>query len=648
MHKPWIRCFTVALLLGVTGVAAANRLVEVDSPDGKVSLILEVGEFEGLANCPHYQVKYGGKAVIAPSRLGLELRSGSLADGFAIVRVTRSTVDSSWKPVYGERNVIRDHYQQAVVELQREQSPRGTLQIELRAYDQGAAFCYVLPQQPGLTEANIVREKTEFRLPTDGIAWATYTAQGKYTELPVSQVKPGCERPLVVRLADDLYAALAEARLVDYARMKFGPLAGHAHSLAAELGGPVTAKLPLRTPWRVVMAAHSPGQLLETNDLVLNLNEPCALPSTAWIKPGKVIREVTLSTAGCKACVDFAVKHHLQYVELDSGWYGPERTGDPRSVAVKAGRPQGGLDLPETIRYAKERGIGIILYVNQGPLEKYADEIFPLYHRWGVAGVKFGFVNVGPQRWTAWLHNAVRKAGENGLMVDIHDEYRPTGFTRTYPNLVTQEGIRGDEEHQPNEMQLMSLFCRMLAGPADITDCYYDERVDKQASHAYQLAKAVCFYSPWQFLYWYDRPAKVGDLPAKGHNILGDEPDLEFFDHCPTVWDDTKVLRGEIGRYAVIARRCGPDWFIGGMNTSQPREFKIPLSFLDAGKRYVAHIYSDDPAIPTRTHVRIDRYLVDAKAVLAISMPARGGQAIHLVPAAGSETFRIYAARGRI
>ena len=212
----------------------------------------------------------------------------------------------------------------------------------------------------------------------------------------------------------------------------------------------------------------------------------------------------------------------MQYVEFDAGWYGPEKTGDPRRVAVKPDRPQGDLDLPEVIRYAREHGVGIILYVNQGPLERYADEIFPLYRRWGVAGVKFGFVNVGPQRWTDWLHAAVRKAAAAGLMVDIHDEYRPTGYTRTYPNLVTQEGIRGDEERQPNELQLTSLFCRMLAGPADITVCYYDARVDMQASHAYQLAKAVCFYCPWQFLYWYDRPAHVGQLRASGHNILGD------------------------------------------------------------------------------------------------------------------------------
>ena len=168
--------------------------------------------------------------------------------------------------------------------------------------------------------------------------------------------------------------------------------------------------------------------------------------------------------------------------------------------------PEGPLDLQEVIRYGAERGIGVILYVNHKALEKQLDELLPLYQKWGVKGIKFGFVNVGTQKWTSWMHEAIRKAAAHHLMVDVHDEYRPTGWSRTYPNFMTQEGIRGDEERQPNTMSLTTLFTRMLAGAADNTICYYDQRVDVQATHAYQLAKAVCFYSPWQFLYWYDRP----------------------------------------------------------------------------------------------------------------------------------------------
>jgi len=234
------------------------------------------------------------------------------------------------------------------------------------------------------------------------------------------------------------------------------------------------------------------------------------------------------------------------------------------------------------------------------------------------------------------MHEAIRKAAEHHLMVDVHDEYRPTGWSRTYPNFMTQEGIRGDEERQPNTMSLTTLFTRMLAGAADNTICYYDERVDRQATHAYQLAKTVCFYSPWQFLFWYDRPFVSPDVTKRApnaYNMIGDEPELEFFDHCPTVWDDTRVLHGSIGQYAVIARRSGDNWFIGGMNSDEPHSLDISLQFLDADKKYAAYIYSDDPAVSTRTHVKIERLAVDGGTVLKVTMPARGGQAIRLVPA---------------
>jgi len=389
--------------------------------------------------------------------------------------------------------------------------------------------------------------------------------------------------------------------------------------------------------------------LLERNYLILNLNESCAIRDASWIKPGKVIREVTLTTNGGKACVDFAVEHNLQYVEYDAGWYGHEYSdeADATTVSVDQKRSKGPLDLHAVIDYAKKHGIGIILYVNRRALERQFDEILPLYEKWGVKGVKYGFVQVGSQKWTRWLHEAVRKAAKHHLMVDIHDEYRPTGYSRTYPNLMTQEGIAGDETSPANSLTLAILFTRMLAGAADNTICYYDGRVDRNASHAYQLAKAVCFYSPWQFLYWYDRPQaspqKTGGAGGAETGI-GNEPELEFFDHCPTVWDDTKVIHGSIGEYAVMARQSGENWFVGCMNSGQPRNFNVPLEFLDPGEKYIAHIYSDAPSVPTRTHVKIEHFLVDRETVLRMAVSANGGQALRIFPASDEdlESFQRY------
>jgi len=622
------------LVLAISPLDSRAESLKLTSPNGRLAVSVGLDD-QGR---PTYRATAGNMVVLSDSHLGFELNdSEPLSSGFRVSGTRRGEHDERWQPVYGERSRIRDHYNQLEIDLIDSRQPPRQVTLCFRAYDEGIAFCYQFPKQEGLDQFVIKKELTQFAFPEDFDCWPVYSAQGVYSQAKLSQVKPNCERPLVVREADDLCVAVGEAKLVDYARMRLQPDASAPHALRSHLAGEVVCKPPMTTPWRFVMVADSPGKLLEQNYLLLNLNDPCAIADTSWIKPGKVIREVTLTTVGGKACVDFAVKNGLEYVEYDAGWYGHEYddASDASTVTVDPKRSPGPLDLDEVIRYAEERGIGIILYVNRRALEKQLDEVLPLYRQWGIKGVKYGFVNVGSQAWTAWLHEAVRKAADNRLMVDIHDEYRPTGYERTYPNLMTQEGIGGDETSPTNEQTLTIAFTRMLCGPGDNTICYYDGRVDKNASHAYQLAKAVCLYSPWQFVFWYDRPSrspsKKGGAGGQAGNI-GDEPELEFFKYVPTVWDETRVIHGRIGQYAVIARRSGEEWFVGAMNDSQERTLKLPLDFLGAGKKYTAHIYSDDPQVETRTHVRIDRVEVDSTKTLNLELAPRCGQAIRIVP----------------
>lgn len=625
---------SLALLIPLTAANLDAMPTELRSPDGKIAVAFHVTDSGGLG----YSVAYRNKPVLSESRLGLELEDvPALRGGFQVTGVTTESHDQTWKPVYGERSTIRDRHNQMVIHVEDKQQPPRRLQLSFRAYNEAIAFRYTIPQQPAFRKIRVTRENSEFVFTDDHKAWAVYSAQGRYDEVRLSEIKPGCERPLTVQCDENLFVALAEAALVDFARMKLSPASGRPYGLVGSLSSTVEAALPLTTPWRVVMIAESAGGLLENNDVLLNLNAPCAIRDTSWIRPGKVIREVTLTTDGGKQCVDFAAMHGLQYVEFDAGWYGHEYStdSDATTVTVDPKRSPGPLDLHEVIRYAEERNVGIILYVNRRALEKQLDEVLPLFQKWGIKGVKYGFVNVGSQQWTSWLHEAVRKAAAHRLMVDVHDEYRPTGYSRTYPNLMTQEGIAGDETAPSNEQTLTILFTRMLAGAGDNTVCYYDGRVDRNASHAYQLAKAVCIYSPWQFLYWYDRPS--GSPGRKGgaggsSNIIGEEPELEFFDHVPTVWDETKVLQGRIGRYAVIARRSGQRWFVGCMNSGEARTLEIPLAFLDPDRRYTAHVYRDDPTVPTRTHVKIDRLPVSSRDVLKAAMSAQGGQAVRIEP----------------
>jgi alpha-glucosidase len=218
-------------------------------------------------------------------------------------------------------------------------------------------------------------------------------------------------------------------------------------------------------------------------------------------------------------------------------------------------------------------------------------------------------------------------------MVDAHDEIRPTGYTCTYPNVMTLEGISGDEATPTTSQDTTLLFSRMLAGPADHTVCYFDTRVTNNWSYAYQLAKAVCFYSPWQFLYWYDEPTNSYDYVSGVPRMISEVPELEFYDLMPTVWDETRVLQAAIGQYAVIARRSGSDWFVGAMNASQNRSFTLPLDFLVRGQKYVASSYTQDPTVPTRTHVGITRSLVDSSSALSFGLAPSNGQAFRLTPA---------------
>ncbi|MHC4691791.1 MAG: glycoside hydrolase family 97 protein [Planctomycetota bacterium] len=636
--------------IGFTTAGLAQTELTLKSPDEKVVVKFALKQIGEKPNCPVYSVSYKNLPIVVDSSLGFALKSApSLDAGFEIAEVTKSSNDEIWHPVYGERNKIRDHYNQCIVDLKEIAEPNRRLRLTFRAYNEGIAFCYTFPRQPAMKSFVISAEKTQFRFLADHTAWAVYSAQGVYSKVPLSKVKNNCERPTTIKIEDNIFAAVGEAGLVDYARMRLSPIKDRPNTLVSSLAGEVKAVAPFNTPWRFVLLGDTPGQLLERNYLILNLNEPCAIKDTSWIKPGKVIREVTLTTNGGVACVDFAVKHNLQYVEFDAGWYGPEGSGksDARTISLDPGRSRGPLDLHHVINYAKKRGIGIILYVNRRALERQIDEILPLYEKWGVKGVKYGFVQVGSQKWTSWLHEAVRKAANYHLMVDIHDEYRPTGYSRTYPNLMTQEGIGGDETSPSNTQTLNILFNRMIAGAADNTICYYDGRVARNATHAYQLAKAVCFYSPLQFLYWYDRPQtsppRAGGAGGSRGGI-GDEPELEFFDHCPTVWDDTKVIHGSIGEYAVMARRSARNWFIGCMNSGKPRTFNVPLEFLDAGSKYIARIYSHDPAVSTRTHVKIDRFVVERDTDLKMSVSAKGGQAIRIVPASNEDLskFRRY------
>ncbi|MCC7341637.1 MAG: glycoside hydrolase family 97 N-terminal domain-containing protein, partial [Bryobacterales bacterium] len=329
-------------------------------------------------------------------------------------RMSRFAKNGEWEPLYGERGRYPDSFRGMLVQLAPRRGALPILEIEVRAYDEGFAWRLQFPQGGVTNTVRVEAETTTYAFPNGTAAWSTPKAQAGYKRVPVGAIEEGCERPLTLEFPGGSFGALAEAGLDDFARMKFSPTAAAADGsprIRAALDGPAEIPVPSAMPWRVLLLGSTAGQLLEHNYLLLNLNEASKIVDTSWIRPGKVMREVTLSTKGGKALVDFAARHKIQFIEYDAGWYGHEYDDaqDARTVTPDPDRTRkipnwSGLKLQEVIDYAKSKGVGVILYVNRRHLERQLDELLPLYKNWGVAGLKFGFVNVGSQQWTHWLH----------------------------------------------------------------------------------------------------------------------------------------------------------------------------------------------------------------------------------------------------
>jgi alpha-glucosidase len=626
------------LVILFTGCENTSDSLQLTSPDSKYTVNLTV--HDGLA----YSVNWNDKNIIEESVLGFKLSDGTLLPGMVEIIQTEYVLNNSkWQPVYGERNEYPDHYNEMLVHF-KSAGWDGEFAVRLRAYNEGVAFRYEIKSRQDI---RIDEELTEFAYPVDANVWATGYAQGEIQQHKLSELSFIAERPLLAELSDSVYTAIGEAALVDFARMRFKNDTSKTTTLTASLSKNTFKENNFQiiipaggytTPWRYVMAGKTPAQILQNNYLLLNLNEANKIANTSFIKPGKVIREVTLTTQGGMACVDFAVKHNLQFVHFDTGWYGHEYDddSDATTITVDPKLSPGPLDLHKVIDYANENNIGIVLYVNRRALEKQLDEILPLYKSWGIAGVKYGFVNAGPQKWTTWLHEAIRKAAENDLMVDVHDEYRPTGNSRTYPNLMTSEGIRGDGQSTTNDLVINTIFTRMIAGAGDQTNCYFAPRVhETMGSHASQMAKVICIYSPWQYLFWYDRPQGSPSKTGGAGGVEGGIPeidDLQFFADVPTVWDDTRIIEGYPGKYVSVARKSGHKWYLGAIAGTEAYNLSIPLGFLEKNKTYTAKIFSDDASLNTRTNVRIREIEVTHDTVLKQDILKQNGLAVIFTP----------------
>ena len=629
-----MRKFFIAILFWAVAIVgyAAEAL---QSPGGKYNFVFE--QKDGRLT---YRLDYAAKQVIEEGELGVNIdnhlvesamgipvdNSNVWTNGMEVTSVDRRSEDNTWKPVYGEYAQIRDRYNEMTIHLLKGGKHQGAsnaydkrqqylLDIIVRAYDEGVAIRYHFPEATNGLFMHITDDLTSFRFAPGAEAYHYAWAQSHANKVKLLKSeaawKEEAERPLTLRLDNGLYAAIGEAALSDFVRGKLKLKADNELQMA--LFHPADIITAYDMPWRFIMVGEKAIDLINNKQMVLNLNAPCQIQDTSWIKPGKAFRVCRLDMKTCMEGVDFCVDRGLQYIELDAGWYGPEMKMSSSALKVLETRD---IDMPKLCQYAKSKGIGVWVYVNQRALYQELDQLLPLYEKWGISGIKFGFVQIGSQEWTTWLHNAVKKCADHHIMVDIHDEYRPTGWSRTYPNLMTQEGIGGNEEMPDAEHNTILPFTRFLCGPADYTPCYFNGRVKNTKAH--QLAMPVVYYSPITFLYWYDLP-----------NVYKGEKELDFWKYCPTVWDESKALQGEIGEYIVQARRSGNDWFVGAMNGLQARDITLNTAdFLQKGKKYQVEIYNDVPALNTRTKVSTVVQTIKAGKILKLHLQPSGGAAL--------------------
>ena len=663
----------IAFLAGACGLARAETVATVSSPDGAlvVSVTLDT---DGR---PGYSIARRGSPVIAESRLGFILANApKLERNFRLAGAERHNADSTWEQPWGERRFVHDHYNELRAHLVEKSLANRRLDVVFRVHDDGVGFRYEFPDQVGLADVAITEELTEFAVVEPATAWWIPAGDWNryeylYQKTPLAEVGQA-HTPMTIRTVSGLHIAFHEAALVDYSSMWLRR-SGAGQRLKAALSpsavGPrVVRKAPFKTPWRTLQIADDAAGLY-MSDLILNLNEPNKLGDVSWFKPFKYVGiwwslhldtetwgsgpRHGATTANARRYIDFAAANGFRGVLIEGwnrGWDG-NWFADGSEFSFTESHPD--FDLEAVAAYARKRGVHLIgHHETAGNVARYESQLeaaLDLYARLGVDSVKTGYVaDAGGIRAVdadgrvhyEWhdgqfmsRHHlkVVTEAAKRHIAVNPHEPIKDTGLRRTYPNWVSREGARGMEYNawgnppNPPEHEANLVFTRMLAGPFDFTPGVLSltgrggQKI--QSTVAKQLANYVVIYSPIQM---------VADLPENYAKYPGP---FQFIKDVPADWADTRVLGGEVGDYATIARkdRNSADWYLGAVTDETARVIRIPLDFLDAGKTYTADIYRDGDDADWNANpqsIAIEKRPARKEDVWSIRLAAGGGLAI--------------------
>jgi alpha-glucosidase len=648
--------------------ACSNKPKEftLSSPNGKT-----VVTFFTKGGKAFYSIDKEGKKVINPSQLGFTLNGKpSLEGSFEVKNTIRSTFDETWEQPWGEEIYVRNHYNEMKVELQETKGEKRLLNLIFRVFDDGIGFRYEFPEQKNLKEFEITAELTEFALLGNYQTWSIPAYKGEYYESLykkslISELDTVCS-PLTIETTDGKYIAIHEANLTDYAAMNLFPVNGSS-VLKTDLtpwstGIKVYAQTPFVSPWRTIISANDLNELVNSR-IMLNLNDPCEIEDTSWIRPAKYVgiwwaihkekytwsqgAKHGASTKNMEEYINFAAAHHLQGV-LAEGWnYGWDGDWVTNGYEFSFTKAYPDFDIKELSKYASSKGVGLIGHHETGGstinYENQMEEAFAFLRENNINTVKTGYVNRlldkkerhSSQYGVRHYRKVIETAAKYKIMIDNHEPVMPTGLQRTYPNLMTQEGVRGQEYDawsrdggNPPEHTTIVPFTRGLAGPMDFTfgtfnftnPVYPQTRV--QTTIAKQLALYVVIYSPLQM---------ASDLPENYVN----NPAFEFIEVVPVDWEKTIIKEGKIGDYVVTVRKDkhSNDWFLGAITDENSRDLKVNFSFLNESKTYKAKIFKDTVDSDWKTNpysVAIEEKNADAHTLLDLYLAPGGGCAIWL------------------
>ena len=638
------------------------KCVSVTSPDGAIKVSVGVASEK-----PYYQVTYGSKDLVLPSHLGFVLNDGSLGERVEMKGSKTASTDKTWTQLWGEDETVVNRYNELTVNFKERTGQKRMMTVVFRVFDDGLGFRYILPGTKPGAEYQIMDELTEITLAHDAKAWSipsnhTEYFEGIYEADLLSRKDTVCT-PLTIEYEDSLVLALHEAALVDYASINLTPRTGNDGSVRLltaltpwQNGVKVYCQDETRTPWRTIIIGKRPGDLM-TSHLMLNLNEPCLWEDTSWIEPGRYLgiwwsihkKQNTwemgpthgATTENVKRYIDFAARHGFSGV-LAEGWN--PGWGEGEQISYLKSYPD--FDIEEVCNYALSKGVRFIGHTetwgNTRLLEEQMDEAFAWFSRLGIRAVKTGYVGhyfdgkelAKSQYGIRHYRKVIETAAKHHIMIDNHEPAMPTGLQRTLPNLMTQEGVRGQEYNawdvkggNPPAHTVTLPFTRCLAGPTDFTPAIFNFSEVVKGTHphstlAKQLGEFVVIYSPLQ-------------MAADAIENYEGQPALTFIESCPTTWSKTLVPHGEIGKYVTVARkeRGGDNWWVGSITNEEARTLDLRLDFLDEGATYRAVIYEDGPTADFELNpyeMTIRQQEVTCQSTLTLRLARSGGAGIRI------------------